>query len=216
MPWRRIHDQESSLDRALKEHDKVSTKLDKAMGKKSNKANELQAELVQVDSSIASLTPMVYSTFQRLDEERLRGLKEACVRWATARADMASRDGARAEQAAARILSWEPQDEVVAVGLQMAQAAGGRSSSRAPPPSSTPPQSTTRKHSAGSELTPSRSPHVCSNDRHRHFRLYSARGQGKRVQLQRIHSRWWRRRYFRRLQVDVEQKSYVCRSAEKW
>lgn len=88
--------------------------------------------------------PVVFTTYQRLDEERLRGLKEVCVRWATARGDMAARDGQRAEQTAAQLLSWEPQDEVVAVGVRMGSQAGGRGSSRSRDAAVTPEAETRR------------------------------------------------------------------------
>lgn len=125
--WRRIGDQESSLERTLKDYEKVSIKLDKASSKsKSTKADQLQHELNQITSQLNQLTPATYSTFQRLDEERLRALKEVVVRWATLRGDMATKAGERAEAAVASILGWEPVDEVVAVGNRLSRANGGQ------------------------------------------------------------------------------------------
>lgn len=124
--WRRIGDQESSLERALKDYEKVSIKLDKAASKsKSSKAEQLQHELSQLTSQLNQLTPATYSTFQRLDEDRLRALKEVVVRWATLRGDMATKAGERAEAAVASVLGWEPADEVVAVGNRLSRAHNG-------------------------------------------------------------------------------------------
>lgn len=124
--WRRIGDQESSMERALKDYEKVSIKLDKASSKsKSSKAEQLQHELSQLTAQLNQLTPATYSTFQRLDEERLRALKEVIVRWATLRGDMATKSGERAESAVAAVLSWEPTDEVIAVGNRLSRAHNG-------------------------------------------------------------------------------------------
>jgi predicted RNase H-like nuclease (RuvC/YqgF family) len=137
--WRQIHDQESSLDRTLKDQEKTITKLDKASAKKSAKADQLTADLNQINTTLTSLSPKVFATFQRLDEERLRSLKEVVVRWATSRADIATRDGERAEGSLTKLLSWETKDEVLAVANRLAgpharshttSAQGGRS---APP-----------------------------------------------------------------------------------
>jgi len=130
-PWRRIHDQEASLDRTLKDAEKTAAKLDKAASKRSTKTDQLQSDLHQLNASLGNLAPQVYTTFQRLDEERLRTLKEVIVRWSTARADVATRDGERAEAALTKLLSWETQDEVIAVGNRLAPG-GPRSN----PPSS--------------------------------------------------------------------------------
>jgi len=118
--WRRIGDQDASLEKTLKDYEKTSAKLEKASSKsKSSKADVLSSELNQITSSLASLSPMVYTSYQRLDEERLRGLKEVIVRWGTVRADMAQKDGERAERAVAVLISWETQDEVQAVGRRL-------------------------------------------------------------------------------------------------
>lgn len=147
--WRRIADQESSLDRTLKDQEKTAAKLDKAMSKtKSTKTEQLHADLNQLTSSVASLSPMVYTTFQRLDEERLNTLKEVIVRWSTARADMAARDGERAEASVAKLLSWEPIAEVESVGHRIAQAGGGT-------PGGTP-RSQAANHNAQPPGTPTR------------------------------------------------------------
>ena len=125
VPWRRIADQDASLEKALKDYEKTSAKLEKASSKsKSNKADQLAHELNEITSSLASLSPMVYTTYQRLDEERLRSLKELVIRWGTVRADMAQKDGERAERVVALIISWETQDEVAAVGRRL--GGGGR------------------------------------------------------------------------------------------
>lgn len=130
--WRRIGDQEASLDRTLKDQEKTTAKLEKAMSKsKSTKTDQLHADFNQLTNSLASLTPMVYSTFQKLDEERLTSLKEVLVRWSTARADIAGRDGERAEASVAKLLSWEPIAEVESVGHRLAQAAGADPGRRA-------------------------------------------------------------------------------------
>lgn len=63
--------------------------------------------------------------FQRLDEERLRSLKEVVVRWATSRADVATKDGQRAEASLTKLLSWETKDDVTSVGHRLASASGG-------------------------------------------------------------------------------------------
>lgn len=124
--WRRIGDQETSLDKTLKEYEKTAAKLDKASSKsKSSKTDALSAELDQLTQSLTSLSPMVYTTFQRLDEERLRSLKEIIVRWATARGDLATRDGERAERTVSNLLGWETQDEVLVVGRRLGGASGG-------------------------------------------------------------------------------------------
>jgi hypothetical protein len=130
--WRRIGDQDSSLDKTLKDYEKIAGKLDKASTKqKSSKADALSGELDQITQSLSSLTPMVYTTFQKLDEERLRVLKEVIVRWATARGDLASRDGDRAEQTVSSLLGWETQDEVLAVGRRLGGGGGPTQTVRA-------------------------------------------------------------------------------------
>ncbi|EJT46447.1 hypothetical protein A1Q1_04936 [Trichosporon asahii var. asahii CBS 2479] len=152
--WRRIGDQESSLERALKDYEKVSVKLDKASSKsKSSKAEQLQHELSQLTSQLNQLTPATYSTFQRLDEERLRALKEIVVRWATLRGDMATKSGERAETAVASILGWEPTDEVISVGNRLSRAHNG-SEVRASP--STPSGGAAGAGSLSVESTPNR------------------------------------------------------------
>jgi predicted nucleic acid-binding Zn-ribbon protein len=126
--WRRIGDQDSSLEKTLKDYEKTSSKLEKASGKsKSSKADGLQNELQQLTQSLSSLSPMVYTTYQRLDEERLRGLKEVLIRWGTVRGDMATRDGERAENIVTRLIGWETQDEVLAVGRKLGGGGGGGS-----------------------------------------------------------------------------------------
>ena len=72
---------------------------------------------------------MVYTTYQRLDEQRLAGLKEIIVRWGTVRGDMATRDGERAESTIASLLGWEPAEEVLDVGRRLG---GGRVPSTTP------------------------------------------------------------------------------------
>ncbi len=78
---------------------------------------------------------MVYTTYQRLDEERLRGLKEVIIRWGTVRGDMATRDGERSERAVASLIGWETPDEVMAVGRRLGGTGGaGRAGGNAPTP----------------------------------------------------------------------------------
>lgn len=123
--WRRIGDQESSLDKTLKDYEKTAAKLEKASTKsKSTKADALSGELDQLTQALGSLSPMVYTTFQKLDEERLRVLKEVIVRWATANGDLASRDGERAERVVTGLLGWETQDEVLAVARRLGGGSG--------------------------------------------------------------------------------------------
>jgi vacuolar-type H+-ATPase subunit I/STV1 len=124
--WRRITEQDASLDKTLKEYEKTSAKLEKASGKKSSKADTLSSELDQLTALLSSLSPMVYTTYQRLDEERLKGLKEVIVRWGTVRADISTKDGERAERSVAGVLGWEPGDEVLAVGTRLGGLGGGR------------------------------------------------------------------------------------------
>ena len=124
--WRRIGDQDASLEKTLKDYEKTSAKLEKASTKaKSSKTDVLASELNSITSSLASLSPMMYTTYQRLDEERLRSLKEIIVRWGTVRADIAQRDSERAERAVALLISWETQDEVLAVGRKLGGGGGG-------------------------------------------------------------------------------------------
>lgn len=133
--WRRIGEQDASLDKNLKDYEKVSAKLDKASGKsKSGKADAYQSELNQLTQSLSSLSPMVYTTYQRLDEQRLNTLKEIIVRWGTIKGDMAQRDGERAERAVGSLLGWETADEVLAVGQKLGGGTGGgsRAGSAAP------------------------------------------------------------------------------------
>ena len=75
---------------------------------------------------------MVYTTHQRLDEERLRSLKEIVVRWVTAKADFAQKDGEKAEAAVANIIVWEPSEEVRAVGKRLGGVSTLRDGSSAP------------------------------------------------------------------------------------
>lgn len=132
--WRRVGEQDSSLDKNLKDYEKVSAKLDKAAGKKAGKADAYQQELNQLTQSLSSLSPMVYTTYQRLDEQRLSTLKEIVVRWGTIKGDMAVRDGERAERSVGNLLGWETGDEVMAVGQKLGGGAGGgsRAGSAAP------------------------------------------------------------------------------------
>nr|KIR87916.1 hypothetical protein I308_01949 [Cryptococcus tetragattii IND107] len=125
--WRRIGDQDANLDKTLKDYEKVSAKLEKASSKaKSNKVDGLQSDLNNITQALSSLSPMVYTTYQRLDEERLRALKEIIVRWATVKGDMASRDGQRAEAIISHLLQWETSDEVMNVGRKLGGAGGAR------------------------------------------------------------------------------------------
>lgn len=125
--WRRIGDQDANLDKTLKDYEKVSAKLEKASSKsKSNKVDALQSDLNNITQALSSLSPMVYTTYQRLDEERLRALKEIIVRWATVKGDMASRDGQRAEAVISHLLQWETSDEVMNVGRKLGGAGGAR------------------------------------------------------------------------------------------
>ena len=174
--WRRIGDQESTLDRMLKDYEKTAAKLEKAASKKSgkNKAEQFQSELNQISSQLASQTPTCWKTFQRLDEERLRALKEVLVRWSTARADTATRDGQRAEAGLAELLSWECQDEVIAVGNRISTTSGGRgmsvSQSQAPqiPPiqPSSPRASILTTGTSTQEHAPSHAPSHASSPTH--------------------------------------------------
>ena len=146
--WRRIGDQDASLDRTLKEYEKASSKREKAEAKsKGGKADLLQQEVNQLSSQLMSLSPMVYSTYQKLDEDRLRALKETVVRFGTVRGDMATRDGERADSGMAAMLGWEPSDEVRLVGRRLGSAGTG-GGSRPLPPSATPSAQTTRKQSS--------------------------------------------------------------------
>ncbi|WVQ76222.1 hypothetical protein IAR50_005887 [Cryptococcus sp. DSM 104548] len=130
IPWRRINEQDASLDKTLKDYEKVSAKLEKAASKsKSSKIDVLQSDLNQITQSLSSLSPMVYTTYQRLDEERLRAEKEIAVRWATVKGDMATRDGQRAEGTVASLLGWETGEEVTAVGQKLGAIGGGTAGS---------------------------------------------------------------------------------------
>ena len=116
---------DSSLEKTLNQYEKTSSKLEKSSGKsKAGKADALSSELNQLTASLSSLSPMVYTTYQRLDEERLRGLKEVIVRWGTVRGDLATRDGERSDRAVAALIGWETSDEVVAVGRRLGGAGG--------------------------------------------------------------------------------------------
>lgn len=127
IPWRRIGEQDASLEKTLKDYEKTAAKLDKAGSSKSKagKAGALSGELNQLTQGLSSLSPMVYTTYQKLDEQRLQGLKEVVVRWGTVRGDIAGRDGERAERAVAQIIGWEPADEVMAVGRRLGGGGGG-------------------------------------------------------------------------------------------
>ena len=133
--WRRIGEQDATLEKALKDYEKTAAKLDKAQSKsgKSGKADALSSELDQITSNLSSLSPMVYTTYQRLDEDRMRALKEIVVRWGTARADLAQRDAERAERAVAVMISWETPEEVTRAGQQLARKAGATGAPRAAP-----------------------------------------------------------------------------------
>ncbi|EIW68045.1 hypothetical protein TREMEDRAFT_69537 [Tremella mesenterica DSM 1558] len=127
--WRRITEQDLSLDRTLKEYEKVSQKRDKAEAKaRGGKAELLQQEVNQLSSQLVSLSPLVYTTYQKLDEERLRTLKEIIVRFCTLRGDMSARDGERADTAIASLLGWETQDEVRLVGQRLGSMGVGQGS----------------------------------------------------------------------------------------
>lgn len=149
--WRRIGEQDASLDKTLKDWEKTSGKLDKAASKsKSGKADQLQGELNQLTQSLSSLSPMVYTTYQRLDEERLRKLKEFVISWFTAKADAAGRDGERAEAAVASLIGWETSEEVESVGRRLG---GGGGPARGGTPSITNVQTTPRSTRRLSQAT---------------------------------------------------------------
>ncbi|WVQ80255.1 hypothetical protein IAT38_002360 [Cryptococcus sp. DSM 104549] len=153
--WRRITDQDTSLDKTLKEYEKTSSKLEKASSKgKSSKVEPLQQELNQITQSLSSLSPMVYTTYQKLDEERLRALKEIVVRWATIKGDMATRDGQRAEAIVGSLLSWEAGEEVLIVGKKLGGNVGG-GTPRVPDSATTTPRSNRRQSTISSTPTPS-------------------------------------------------------------
>ena len=138
--WRRIGEQDASLEKTLKEYEKTSVKLEKASSRsKSNKTEALSSELNQLTSSLSSLSPMVYTTYQRLDEERLRILKEVVVRWSTVRADMAQKNGERAERSVATLISWETSDEVLAIGRKLGSLGGAKGGTPNIPPLSSNP-----------------------------------------------------------------------------
>jgi hypothetical protein len=124
--WRKIHDQENALDKTLKDYEKTATKLDKASSKsKSSKADVLQNEIDQITRTLSIISPDYYKTYQRLDEERLKGLKEVIVRWGTVKGDIASRAAQRAESNVAGLLGWETSDEVLAVGRRLGGSGEG-------------------------------------------------------------------------------------------
>ncbi|OXC65369.1 hypothetical protein AYX13_05499, partial [Cryptococcus neoformans] len=152
--WRRIGDQDSNLDKTLRDYEKVSAKLEKASSKssKSAKADALRSDIQNITQALSSLSPMVYTTYQRLDEERLRALKEIIVRWATVKGDMASRDGQRAETIVSHLLQWETGDEVMNVGRKLGAIGGGRVPERSASvaTSATTPQSNRRLSTAAS------------------------------------------------------------------
>lgn len=196
--WRRIGEQDGSLEKTLKEYEKVSSKLEKA---KSKKADALQAELYQLTSSLSSLSPMVYTTYQRLDEQRLAGLKEILVRWGTVRGDMATRDGERAERAIASLLGWEPSEEVLAVGQRLGGMQPSRAASIAPSLSISSKFSLTLSRSFPAD-TRSRPPRIHKHQRYQRYRLFpSPDSQVKRLQQR---SRW-HQRHARSIQNDGSQ-----------
>jgi hypothetical protein len=124
--WRKMQDQESALDKSLKDYEKTATKLDKASSKsKSSKADVLQNEIDQITRTLSIISPDYYKTYQRLDEERLKGLKEIIVRWGTVKGDIASRDAQRAESSVAGLLGWETSDEVLSVGRKLGGGSAG-------------------------------------------------------------------------------------------
>ncbi|WOO84703.1 SH3-containing GRB2-like protein 3-interacting protein 1 [Vanrija pseudolonga] len=137
-PWRHIGDLESSLDRTLKDQEKVHAKYEKAATKgKSAKTEQLSSELSDLGNSIKSLSPRAWITFQRLDEERLRALKEVVVRFATVRSDAANKEGERAASTLSNLLGWETSDEVITIGHRLGAGGSGSarpSASRPPPP----------------------------------------------------------------------------------
>lgn len=125
--WRKIHDQEAALEKTLKDYEKTANKLDKASSKsKSSKADALQSEIDQITRTLSTISPDYYRTYQKLDEERLKGLKEVLVRWGTVRGDMAGKAGERAEQTVAALLGWETNDEVLAMGNKLGGGAAGQ------------------------------------------------------------------------------------------
>jgi len=124
--WRKIHDQENALDKTLKDYEKTAAKLDKASSKsKSSKADVLQNEIDQITRTLSIISPDYYKTYQRLEEERLKGLKEVIVRFGTVKGDIASRAAQRAESNVAGLLGWETSDEVLSVGRKLGGGGGG-------------------------------------------------------------------------------------------
>jgi hypothetical protein len=131
--WRKIHDQENALDKTLKDYEKTATKLDKASSKsKSSKADVLQNEIDQITRTLSIISPDYYKTYQRLEEERLKGLKEVIVRFGTVKGDIASRAAQRAESNVAGLLGWETSDEVLSVGRKLGGGGGGGGGNRFP------------------------------------------------------------------------------------
>ena len=153
--WRKIHDQESALDKTLKDYEKTAAKLDKASSKsKSSKADVLQNEIDQITRTLSIISPDYYKTCQRLDEERLKVLKEVIVRWGTVKGDIASRAAQRAESNVAGLLGWETSDEVLSVGRKLGGGGGGGGANRFPTlPSHSQSNNSTRKFTAWSHDT---------------------------------------------------------------
>ena len=144
--WRKIHDQETALDKTLKDYEKTATKLDKAANKsKSSKADVLQNEIDQITRTLSIISPDYYKTYQRLEEERLKGLKEVIVRWGTVKGDIASRAAQRAESNVAGLLGWETSDEVLSVGRKLGGGGGGGGNRFPTLPSQSQSNDTTRK-----------------------------------------------------------------------
>nr|ODN88741.1 hypothetical protein L203_02755 [Cryptococcus depauperatus CBS 7841] len=163
--WRRIAEQDASLDKALRDYEKTSAKLEKASAKsKPSKIETLQSDLNQLTTTLSSLSPSVYTTYQRLDEERLKALKEITVRWGTVKGDIANRDSSRSESIISSLLSWEVQDEILNVGQKLGGGGmGAGSASKVPPPripesSASTPRSNRRLSMATSSATHDFSP----------------------------------------------------------
>jgi hypothetical protein len=144
--WRKIHDQENALDKTLKDYEKTATKLDKASSKsKSSKADVLQNEIDQITRTLSIISPDYYKTYQRLEEERLKGLKEVIVRFGTVKGDIARRAAQRAESNVAGLLGWETSDEVLSVGRKLGGGGGGGGNRFPTLPSQSQSANTTRK-----------------------------------------------------------------------
>ena len=118
----------------MKSWESAQTKLQKASKKGGAKQQQAQADVEDLQSSLASLSPLVFTTYQKVDETRLAALKETAVRYGTTLAEITAKKGERAERQVGQLLTWDTRAECESVALSLAGTGGGAARTSSGPP----------------------------------------------------------------------------------